>query len=389
MKKHFFTFLFLLLLPALLQARPEYSALTGNRCISCHVNVQGGAVRNLLGSYAASDLSIFNLEDTGAGETFKKINDYHSFWEDRILWGFDYRLQSAKLGGPVHSEREIFSMQAAPYLVINPFKWLTLQGQYNFVEALYPAQKSWSASVIINPSYELPQLRIGFFQPSIGLRHDDHTVLIRQTAGLRRANPVIPPDYAELGAEASYIAFKFLNITAGIFTAESMSENIVFNSQGQPLSLIPDDKTAQLVKAVYMPRFFGNMLNVQIGGTYFWGGDFSISDGFLMLGWTDRISFIAEIMMSNKANIRETSNYLLELMYQLHPALKPYIRYESASTDDLTGASKITYEAKQYVFGVNFYPIPYVELRPEYRIYDREAAEGHSAQWTLQLHLYY
>lgn len=382
-------FLFVILCITEISAKPQFSNFTGNSCISCHINAQGGSTRSLLGAYTRSTVSLVDLKSVGLHEFFRDLNDYHSFWDERIIWGVDYRLQSAKLGGPVHNEREIFGMQASPYLVFTPFEWLTFQGEYNFVEALYPGQQSMSFSVLLKPSYDLPFLRAGYFRPSIGIMHDDHTVLIRQVADATRANPIIPPDYAEIGAEITYNSLKFFSLTAGIHSTESISENLILDKSGNQIPLVESGEIATNLKAVYMPRFFGNMLNVQLGGSYYFADDLNIIDAFLMLGWTDQISFIAEIMMSNKEDLRETNNALFEIMYNFMPSLRPYIRYEIANTKDMSASTDLTYDADQYVFGANLYLIPYVELRPEYRIYDRASAGGYSSQWTLQLHLYY
>lgn len=382
-------FLFVCICLSETNAKPQFSNFTGNRCISCHIDAQGGSTRSLLGAYTRSTVSLVDLKSIGLHSFFKDLNEYHSFWDERIIWGFDYRLQSAKLGGPVNNKREIFGMQASPYLAFTPVDWLTLQGEYNFVKALYPAQKSMSFSVLLKPSYDLPYLKAGFFRPSIGLSHDDHTVLIRQVASATRANPVIPPDYAEIGAEITYNSLKFFSITAGIHSTESMSENLIIDKTGKQIPLVESDKIASNLKAVFMPRFFGNMLNVQLGGSYYFADDLNIIDAFLMLGWTDELSFLAEVMMTNKEDLRTTSNALFEIMYNYMPSLRPYIRYEIANTKDMSGPTDLSYDADQYVIGLNLYLVPYVEIRPEYRIYDRASAEGYSSQWTLQLHLYY
>ena len=53
----------------------------------------------------------------------------------------------------------------------------------------------------IQPSFKLPRLRIGYFQPSIGVRYDDHTAVVRQIAEGSGPRSLIAPNYAEVGAE--------------------------------------------------------------------------------------------------------------------------------------------------------------------------------------------
>ena len=155
-----------------------------------------------------------------------------------------------------------------------------MQGHYNFIEALYPGQQSWSASVTIQPSYKLPQVRIGYFGPSIGNRYDDHTLMVRQVAGPGRSNPVIPPDFAELGMEVSYDGLKYLNLTAGIFDSKSMSENLVGGPSGQPIPLVDENTVSALLRAAVMPRLYNNKINTNFGASYYFNDDFSIINFF-------------------------------------------------------------------------------------------------------------
>jgi len=47
------------------------------------------------------------------------------------------------------------------------------------------------------------------------------------------------------------------------------------------------------------------------------------------------------------------------------------------------------FESNQYVFGSHIYLLPYIDLLPEYRIYDRGEVSGYSSQWTFQIHVFY
>jgi hypothetical protein len=71
----------------------------------------------------------------------------------------------------------------------------------------------------------------------------------------------------------------------------------------------------------------------------------------------------------------------------LHDGILIEGRFEKAFTDDL--AHKATWKTNQYLIGLRIIPLPFIELRPEYRIYDREWAEGYQAQYAVQLHIFY
>ena len=68
---------------------------------------------------------------------------------------------------------------------------------------------------IYQPNYNWPALRVGHFQPSIGMRYDDHTMLVRQTPMLPGAASLIAPNYAEYGAEVHYYKKLWLSQTGG------------------------------------------------------------------------------------------------------------------------------------------------------------------------------
>lgn len=367
-----------------LTAKPQYSNLTGNRCIACHTNTQGSGLRNALGSYSRNQSSIINLSDTGIGDFLKEMGSYSSFAEDMVVWGFDFRVQSAKTSV---TERETFVMQTAPYVAIKPWDWITFQGWVNLSEAEYEAQKSFTASVSIKPSYELPELRFGFIKPSLGNLFDDHTLFIRQVTDEYFAYQVLPPDYAELGAELSYDYFKWLNITAGIFKSESMNEITLPDENFANVNIVGKNELFKLIRVALMPRFFENYLNTHFGGAYYFADDYSITDLFFHLGLTDDISLIAEYVMTNKKGMRESGNFLIEGMYQFMPSLMGYIRYETANTKELS--QKVEFNAVRYTIGMNVYLLPFIEFRPEYRILDRNNGKVSLSDWAAQLHIYY
>jgi hypothetical protein len=253
----------------------------------------------------------------------------------------------------------------------------------------------WNAYIAFQPYNYLPQLKVGMIKPSIGNQYDDHTLLIRQVASPARALPILPPDYSEWGAELSYDAIKTLNLTVGVFKSHNMSKNIMsdyflVDNDGKRFSLAEKNSTAGLLRMAYMPRLWDNMINTNIGGSYYFIDDFSISNAFLHVGLTDYISLISEYVNSNKKDKRRTDSYMIELLYHVFEPLDLSIRYEKATSEYFyPNVESKAYDTEQYVIGANIYLLPFIELRPEYRIYDRANADSYSAQWTFQLHIYY
>ncbi len=387
------------------QARPQYSMTTGNKCISCHVNPNGGGARDQLGWYTRKDVSLVKPKWIGLKELYDLAStNLHSIGEQQFTFGADYRLQTARLGPSFNSERDFFSMQLSPYLVYDPLNWLSFRGHYNLVETVYEGQESWSASATIKPSFKLPQLKVGYIQPSIGMRYDDHTVLVRQFLSANKFGafkPLIPIDYAEWGAELNYEGLRWLSAAAGVYRSENMSEiktmsNRVDQSTRQRIQIgnTGPENVSTLLRVAFLPRFFDNKINTNIGGSFFNSGDFQMINIFVHVGLTDHLSLMTEYANAEKESSRESDNYLVELTYQLLESLMLHARFEAGETRykfDFSDQEPFRrkYMSNQYAIGGQIYLLPFIELRPEYRIYDHEHLESYQSQWTVQLHVYY
>ena len=177
--------------------------------------------------------------------------------------------------------------------------------------------------------------------------------MIRQVAGVYRANQVIPPDYAEFGAEINYYGYKWLNLTAGVYNSENLSKIAALGPDGQLLPLADKDILSGLVKVEFWPRFFENQLNTQIGASYFFNGNYKVADFFLNLGLTDRLALLTEYVYSQKNGARTTDNYMIELDYQYTDPLIAYLKYEKGNTGLYpdSGLSQ-AYVNNQYIVGL-------------------------------------
>lgn len=401
--KLFIAFLILAVPAGLLFTRPEYTLTTGNRCMNCHISPQGGAQRNILGAYARNESSL--IQDEKILKFFSDFNSMNNFANEKVVWGFDLRWQTARLGDPSNSQRKYFGMQAIPYLTYQPINWMKLSGHYNLPYALdflsddnktirYPGQATWSASIYIQPTYDYPTLRMGYFSPSIGTKYDDHTMFNR-AVWTTYPQTILPPDNNEIGIELNYDRPYWIQLTAGIYGTETMSNIKLANLNGERVSLADGKTPAYLFKTVFTPRFNRNFINTYIGGSYFISNDYNITNLFAGIGLTDKAALMGEYTITEKKDIRNSDNLMLVLYYPLHQGFAFTLRYEKAYTKDYTkpnaqeqlSFSNFTTDA--YVLGANVYPLPNIEIRPEFRILDRKDFESFASQWTLQLHFYY
>ncbi len=367
-------------------ALPQYTLITGNRCINCHVNAQGSGLRNDLGFLSTEDISIVSFKDIGLSVLEKNLTT-NQLLDGKLTYGLDFRMQSARSYLSANSERKLFPMQASAYMAVQPVTWVTAEGQYNFGGVRYIGQQEWAASLIIQPSLDLPSLRAGFFQPSIGVRYDDHTMLVRQQSGAT-LTPLVAPYYAEWGAEVRYNAPLWLDISGGVFSAKNLSKLYVADTAGFARPIILDSNKMSLNgRIAFTPRFFEETLNTNIGASILNNGDFTMINSFVGIGWQDHASLMIEYMMQGNKNQRQLRSFSSELMYKVYDPLYVYVRAERGNNDNVIKGVATNKYTNQYVFGVQAFILPFIELRPEYRIIDTE--EYYRTRWTVQLHVFY
>ncbi|MCE2756298.1 MAG: hypothetical protein LW818_09995 [Ignavibacteriae bacterium] len=381
-----------------LHALPQMSLLSGNRCSSCHVNQQGGGTRNDLGWYTYRDVSALQPAK-GIMEDFWGIQDTLRDWIGaKSNIGFDMRFQYIRSRNP-ESEASFFPMQFSIYGHHQFTPWLGIEGAYNVGPIRYKGQQSWSGSVLLQPGIDLPQVRIGMFQPTIGIKNDDHTTLNRQIAADWLTPEIltpysqmslIAPHFASPGIELGYEGLHWLSVHAGVFSNAILNQNAVTHNTSGSLAFTS--------RIMFWPRFFENSLNTYIGASILVNGEMSITQFMLGVGLTDRLSLNMESTLSNISHDRsieprnisfrpgESRTVSAELMYQIEPWLLPYIRSEYAELNqDANMQSTII---RQFIIGAQMFLLPNVEFRPEYRIFDTYRP-GMIGRWGAQLHLYY
>ena len=391
-------------------SRPQYSILQsfGTKCQNCHINTQGGGIRNNPGWLSRKDISLISPKSIGLGNFFDFIGKSNTFIDDKITFGFDIRYQSARWPGPTDSnkiatKRDNMLMQATPYLAIRPFDWMELEGQYNVAYDLeenkrYIGQQPFTSSMYLRIAEDLPTLRIGKFQPTIGTKFDDHTYLVRQVGTEISRTPLIPDDYAEWGAQLEFEKLNWLGVTLGVFSSKYLSElQPVKNKNGTSTPIVDVNQPTTVIRVGIYPEtkscntFFGGYYLFNSGGSVNDKGEFNnyfyIGNLFFNIGISDQFAIMTEYMRSYKHNARSTNNFLLEVNYQVMDPINVFVRGERANTEDKF--TQKVYHNNQLVIGTHIFPLPFIDLLAEYRIYEREAIQDFSAQWAIQLHIFY
>jgi hypothetical protein len=386
---------FFLLAASSASATPRLALLSGTRCSACHVNPQGSGLRTDLGFSSMNEVGLFKWSSPAEGEEeLMAAAPTNLMANGLIMPGVDIRVQQVKLS--TTGKPALIPMQLSPYLAVLPTKELTLYGNYNIASALYrmrkgnstyPGQTDWEAAVQYQPSIDLPSIRVGMIQPSIGIRHDDHTVFVRREAALNGIN-LIPPYYHDIGAEIIYEGMKWLTVNAGLYNAYNLSQT--------DLSIGPIDKNFDFAKPSFLgrvklwPQLLDEGINGQLGASIFTNGEMRMVNVFAGFGLADKATFLIEGVHARNAADRIVRNFSVMGSYQLRSWLSAHWRYEWGQTELYPGVDLS--HANAFILGAEFFPFPMVEIRPEYRYFERNPfseAREHSGQYTVQLHLFY
>jgi hypothetical protein len=299
----------------------------------------------------------------------------------------DARYQTARSPQSSDAKRRYFPMQASVYSACRLFDWLSAEASYNFGPKKYAGQQKWTASAIIQSGSIPGNIRAGFFQPSIGLRYDDHTVLTRKIAGADGVS-LIPPHYAEYGAEITYSGIPWLSATAGVFSGRNLSENRVVDRSGKEVPLLRDRNNPSALARLefFLPRE-GSLTGVMGGGSFLVNGDFDMENVFLGAGMFGKVSITAEYVRTAKSNFQRTDNGTLDIGYRLIPALSLFFRAERGVTRFTRTSGEGRGYTNQGVWGAQVFALPHFEIRPEYRLIDTEYYRA--TRYAVQMHLFY
>lgn len=419
-------------------ALPRMSLTAGTPCRGCHFNPNGGGGRTELGWSSMNHTAAVTYDKIG----LKSLHNQKSngIADGLITLSYDVRIQGVRLKPPVIDEdtKEVvygdlvwIPMQIQPYLAIQPTHNLTLYGSFmpgpntgkgDPVTQVFPGMNAWEAWGMYNFGGTAPSIRVGMFQPTLGIRHDDHTIMLRGNAKARRA-PILPPNYNELGAEVIYQPKRWLRTEVGFFTPTHLRESI--NGGGEWVNL---SRVVNATRITFLPQFkfggpstsssskgkddfdddfgddFGDdfdtpstppvvptVMNTWFGASSYWSNEFLMLNGFMGIGLSKGLSVFSEFMWRTNSNAAydklEHFNSLIGVSYELKEWLVLSSRMERAQAvqiDDTWDEVAVTW---QFVAGMEFFPLPYVEIRPEYRLVD--LAEYRFGQATVQVHLFY
>lgn len=313
--------------------------------------------------------------------------------DNTVLFGTDMRLQSTRSFIDSAASRVYIPMQVALYGAYQPAKWLIVEGSLNLAsfvrrsgaQVRFPGQQPGTLSAMIKPDAQWPSIRLGLFRPAVGMRYDDHTVFPISYATPRARTNYLPPDWAEWGAEVTWESLKWLTIQGGVFDRSALGQ--VTLSDGLDYSRALTGYGPTLTgKVVLWNRFADNELATYVGGSILETGAATMVSGFLGIGYKDAMYCMAEVTQTDLPEVINSTMGLVELGWQVVSPMILYARYEhgQATQAALQGPSVLT----SVILGAQLFPIPFVEIRPEYRMFDT-FYDGVNTRWNVQLHVFY
>lgn len=365
------------------QALPRMTLTTSSRCSNCHINPQGSGPRNAMGFYATAANGAVTWDKLG-WQKFHELSD-NTFFGEKLEIGGDLRLQMAKLGQPrwdtngkiVEPDRMFIPMQDQVGINYKALPWLSVAASFNPIGFLksYAGQSLYDGWVQIQPSVELPRLRVGMIQPGFGVRYDDHTLVIRRNP-FALGTPILPPFYNDLGAELAYEGLHWLSLDVSAVWANNLH---LANPDG-----VGSGQLALSARATLYPQTQDWGVNSWLGASYLQSDKLTMYGGHVGLGKSYWGSIMGEAVWSQVAFGRETFSTLVQVDHPVKEWLVLTGRWETGN-----GRSPGLAEAdvQSYVAGIQFIPLPNIELRPEYRYL--KTSTYLLAQYTLQLHAWF
>lgn len=373
----------LAILSSMTSALPRFSARTGAKCQSCHVNPSGGEMRQAFGvRYGREELPVPTWS-----QDFE-MEDFTNLIGNVLGIGADVRTLFYSRG----SNNSFWQMEGDLYLNLRLAKKVSIflnKGLYSGFEVF------GLLSILPANGY----FKVGKFLPNYGTRLDDHTTFIRTYSGF--SAELGRPELT--GAEAA-ISPGPLNIGGGIYNSVD-----AFGGSGSSLK-------AFLGRVDGMFNL-GEGINLGLGANYFGNGSLSsnaiariasdvgvdlaapgeaaentLMGGFGSFSIYDLVLFGEVDLMKTKSEGTTTEGVIayLEADYPVVTGVDVKVSYDFYDPDrDVKSGSIARYSA-----GLEFFPISGVEVRPVYRWLNTEnvvAGEGDDSwsEFHLLLHFYF
>lgn len=346
-------------------ALPRFSARTGMKCQSCHVDPSGGGMRQAFGAqYGREELPVPAWSDGASTESLTNIitNVLGVGADLRTLYLVRSVPDSA--GATSHAENTFWQMQGDLYLNFQISKKVGLY----LKKGLYTGFEAFGTLKVLPAN---GHIKVGKFVPNYGMRMDDHTAFVRTYTGFSPATG--RPERTGLEAGVAPGAFR---VSAGIFNAEDGfgggDSRKAYLGRAEGLFTLGENVFLGVGANVYRRE-------LTAGGKETLAGSFgTISVGDLtVLGEMDMIRTTVASTVTAYAGFGEVD-------YVVTPGVDLKFMYDFFDPDkDLKTGS-----VSRYSVGFEFFPVSGVEVRPLYRIVVEEPKDLPNNELHVLFHIY-
>jgi hypothetical protein len=373
-------------------ALPRFALVAGAKCGSCHVNPTGGQMRT---EYATKSFSVDALPIRATRDEDFGLDTRLS---ESITIGGDYRSQFIYDSG---TETTTFhAMTASLYGTVALTRKITFYVKYDVLNSSYG---TLSGPEVYGIARILPgtwYIKGGSFLPDYGWRLDDHTSYVRggdlgfipDVAGGRGL--IFLPNYKDIGAEIGGNVGPLM-ITAALLNGTGNFSKIDFSDAKAIVGKIEFAGTTADV-------------NVRVGASGYKFSDlkmFGLHAGvgmgdFVVLGeidWAESLPY--SIGLFSRTGVKSMAGYLegnfrafqgLWLVAK-YDVFDPRVGWSNESSPQWTpnpARAWLANAVSRLTFGVEFFPYPYIELRPQYRINLETPSYGND-QLLAQVHIWF
>ncbi len=255
---------------------------------------------------------------------------------------------------------------------------------YGLVHFIHPSGDIWEAGSVLSDAY----LKIGAFLPTFGIRFDDHTVYTRggtyTLSGYSPAGMFWEPNYKDEGAELGISLFDYhAFITADILNGNEMNPL-------QPFKLDPMGPYAVSLRAEVTGSLIDSVVSAEIGGSAYLHDNTHLPNQSAPSGLADTslmttliavhggiragpVRILAEVDFGKNifhplthAFTAKANALAIETAFDLLQGLAGIFRFDNYKDQDET--VNLTEVKHRVMFGLQWFPVRFLEFRPEVRL---------------------
>lgn len=369
-----------LLLVATAHPLPRFALTAGARCSSCHVNPGGGGMRNAHGlTFGVGSLTMSSHADEDGDPDDPPFDPRLS---ENVSIGGDLRTQF--LYETAGSTTAFHQMAASVYGEVRLSREISAYAKFDLVNAQYGERGGPEAFVIARVLPGRWHLKAGNFLPSYGTRLDDHTAYTRGgDLGSFPAATSLPgllfvPNYKDIGIE--------IGGSSGGFEAAAG----IFNGTGNAVRIDFREEKAVAVRLEYAAS--AGPARVAAGGSGYVFGAYRMAGfhagigtpGFAIYGEAD---FTRNRIVPSGFSIDRGSDAMAAFVAA--DVLLVRGAWATARFDLFDPARGTADDAfTRVTLGLELFPWPFIEVRPQYRIAGETPAVDNDAG-LVQLHAWF